>query len=156
MRPMMSWLPVAPDFRADLGAALESPNPTDCLERLASLAQYRLGYLETLQLDRALGRLTLEPGSGFTVVRLAILASSTVDHLSPAIRVAGLRRRLMIDVHIGAYGQYRQDLLDPTLLASPVRPAVCPVLDNRKGHDCWRATHGNNRRSRRDDCPIDR
>ena len=113
MRPMMSWLPIAPDFRADLGVALESPNPTDCLEKLASLAQYRLGYLETIQLDRALGRLTLEPSSGFTVVRLALLASSTVDHLLPAIRVAGLRRRLLIDVHIGTYGQYRQDLLDP-------------------------------------------
>jgi predicted enzyme involved in methoxymalonyl-ACP biosynthesis len=25
-----------------------------------------------------------------------------------------LRRRLLIDVHAGAYGQYRQDLLDPT------------------------------------------
>ena len=109
----MSWLPVAPNFRADLRAALESPDSTDCLERLASLARHRLGYLETLQLDRALGRLTTEPGSGFTIVRLAILASSTVDHLSPAIRVAGLRRRLMIDVHIGPYGQYRQDLLDP-------------------------------------------
>ena len=113
MRPMMSWLPVATDFRADLRTALESPDPTDCLAKLASLARYRLGHLETLQLDRALGRLTTGLGSGFTIVRLAILASSTVDHLSPAIRVAGLRRRLMIDVHIGPYGQYRQDLLDP-------------------------------------------
>jgi FkbH-like protein len=112
MRPMMSWLPVAPDFRADLGIALETTEATEGLERLACLAGYRLGYLETLQLDRALGRLILEPGSGVTVVRLAILASSTVNHLSPAIRVAGLRRRLMIDVHIGTYGQYRQDLLD--------------------------------------------
>jgi FkbH-like protein len=109
----MNWLPVAPDFRADLGVALASPDPTDRLERLASLAGYQLGYPETLQLDRALGRLTLEPGFAFTVVRLAILASSTVNHLSPAIRVAGLRRRLMINVHIGTYGQYRQDLLDP-------------------------------------------
>jgi hypothetical protein len=55
MRSMMSWLMLAPDFRADLGLALESPNPTDRLERLASLAGYRLDYLETLQLDRALG-----------------------------------------------------------------------------------------------------
>jgi FkbH-like protein len=112
MPPNMSWLPIAPDFSLDLGVALESPDPTDCLEKLAFLAQYRLGYLETLQLDRALGRLTLEPGSGFAVVRLAVLASSTINHLSPAIRVAGLRRRMMIDVHMGAYGQYRQDLLD--------------------------------------------
>jgi FkbH-like protein len=113
MRPMMGWLPVASDFRADLRAALASPNRTDCLERLAFLAQYRLGYLETLQLDRALGRLTLKPGTGFAAVRLAILASSTIDHLPPAIRVGGLRRRLLIDIHTGAYGQYRQDLLDP-------------------------------------------
>ena len=34
--------------------------------------------------------------------------------MPPAIRVAGLRRRLLIDVHSGAYGQYRQELLDPT------------------------------------------
>ena len=109
----MTWLPIAPDFRVDLGAALQSPDPTDRLEKLASLAQYRLGYLETLQLDRALGRLTLEPPPDFATVRLAVLSSSTVNHLLPAIRVAGLRRRLLIDVHDGTYGQYRQDLLNP-------------------------------------------
>ena len=108
----MSWLPITPDFRADLRTALESPDPTDRLEKLSSLAQCQLGYLETLQLDRALGLQTLEPGSGFTIIRLALLASSTIDHLAPAIRVAGLRRRLIIDVHIGPYGQYRQNLLD--------------------------------------------
>jgi FkbH-like protein len=112
MPPIMSWLPIAPDFCVDLGVALESPDPTACLEKLASLSQYRLGYLETLQLDRALGRLTLEPGTGFALVRLAVLASSTINHLPPAIRVAGLRRRMMIEVHTGAYGQYRQDLLN--------------------------------------------
>jgi FkbH-like protein len=112
MPPNMSWLPIAPDFPVNLGVALESPGPTDRLEKLALLAQYRLGYLETLQLDRALGQLILEPGSGFAVVRLAVLSSSTINHLPPAIRVAGLRRRMMIDVHTGAYGQYRQDLLD--------------------------------------------
>jgi FkbH-like protein len=108
----MNWLPIVADFRVDLGVALESPEPTDCLEKLAYLAQHRLGYVETLQLDRALDRLTLESGSGFATARLAVLASSTVNHLLPAIRVAGLRRRLMIDVHMGAYNQYRQDLLD--------------------------------------------
>jgi FkbH-like protein len=110
---MMRWLPVALDFRAHLGEALKSSNPTDSLEKLASLAQYRIGYLETLQLDRALSRLTLKPQTGFATVRLAILASSTVDHLPPAIRVAGLRRRLLIDLYTAAYGQYRQDLLNP-------------------------------------------
>jgi FkbH-like protein len=112
--PMMSWLPIARDFRGDLRVALNSATRTDCLENLASLAAYRLGFLETVQLDRAFGRLGLQEAPGFVPIRLAVLASSTIDHLPPAIRVAGLRRRLLIDVRSGAYGQYRQELLDAT------------------------------------------
>jgi FkbH-like protein len=111
--PMMSWLPIAADFRGDLRAAFDNAEPVDCLENLAALAAYRLGFLETLQLDRAYSRLGLKEAPGFLPMRLAVLASSTVDHLLPAIRVAGLRRRLLIDVQSGEYGQYRQDLLDP-------------------------------------------
>jgi FkbH-like protein len=110
---MMNWLPLAGDFREDLHAAMGRAKPADALEGLAVLAGHRLSFLETIQLDRALARLGLKEASGFQPVRLAILASSTVDHLPPAIRVAGLRRKLLIDVHGGAYGQYRQDLLDP-------------------------------------------
>ena len=109
--PTMSWLPIARDFRDDLCAALDEAKLSDSLEGLAALAAHRLGFLETVQLDRALARLDLQEAPGFAPIRLAILASSTVDHLPPAIRVAGLRRRLLIEVHSGAYGQYWQDLL---------------------------------------------
>ena len=78
---MMNWLPIARDFRADLRAALDRAKLTDGLEDLASLAAHRLGFLETVQLDRALARLGLKEAPGFQPVRLAILASSTVDHL---------------------------------------------------------------------------
>jgi len=118
----MSWLPIAPNFRDDLRAALDQAKPSDALERLAALAAHRLGFLETVQLDRALARLDLKEAPGFQPVRLAILASSTVDHLPPAIRVAGLRRRLLIEVHGGAYGQYRQDLLDPASALRRFKP----------------------------------
>src|SRR5215469_4833398 len=84
-RSLMSWLPIASDFPTDFGEALESANEIDYLEKLSFLAQHRLGYLETLQLDRALSRLALKAGSGFVAVRLAVLPSSTVDHLLPAI-----------------------------------------------------------------------
>src|SRR5215510_9385178 len=112
--PMMSWLPIAPDFRTSLRAALDASEKGDRLHGLVSLAGNRLGFLETIQLDRSFAQLGLKEAPGFTPVRLAVLASSTIDHLLPAIRVAGLRRRLLIDAHYGAYGQYRQDLLDPT------------------------------------------
>jgi FkbH-like protein len=122
--PLMSWLPIPPDFRGDLRAALDTAKPTDCLENLACLAAYRLGFLETIQLDRAFGRVGLKEAPGFLPIRLAVLASSTVDHLAPAIRVAGLRRRLLIDVHSGAYGQYRQELIDPTASLQQFAPQI--------------------------------
>jgi FkbH-like protein len=120
--PTMSWLPIAANFRDDLRAALDQAKPSDAVERLAALAGQRLGFLETAQLDRALARLDLKEAPGFAPIRLAILASSTVDHLPPAIRVAGLRRRLLIEVHSGAYGQYRQDLLDPASALHQFKP----------------------------------
>lgn len=112
--PTMNWLPLPPSFRGDLSAAMETATPTECLAKLASLAAYQLGFLETIQLDRAFGQLHLTEAPGFLSIRLAVLSSSTVDHLAPAIRVAGLRRKLLIDIRNGAYGQYRQDILDPS------------------------------------------
>jgi FkbH-like protein len=109
---MTPWLPTPRDFRGDLRAALNaSPHSTDQLERLAALARHRLDFLETIQLDRALSQVTPDTDSN-TRIKVAILASSTVDHLAPAIRVAGLRRGLLIDVHVAPFGQYRQELLN--------------------------------------------
>ena len=153
---MMSWLPIARDFRGDLRAALNSANPTDCLEKLASLAAYRLGFLETVQLDRAFGRLGLKEAPGFLPIRLAVLASSTVDHLSPAIRVAGLRRRLLIDVHSRSIRAIPARSSRSDFFPSSICPANHAVLAHRPGSDCRRSTHGDGRRSRRNDRKIHR
>jgi len=50
---------------------------------------------------------------------VALLSSHTVDHLLPAVRVAGLQRRLALSLHVAPYGMYRQALLadDPALNA---------------------------------------
>ena len=119
---MMDWLPAPQDFRGCLRRAMEPS--ADRLEKLVALAQHQLGFLETIQLDRALGLACAEAPQGFSSVRLAILASATVDHLLPPIRVAGLRRRLLIDVHIGPYGQYRQQLLDAESPLQGLHPQI--------------------------------
>ncbi len=121
---MMHWLPPAQDFRGQLRSAQALSPASGRIEALAHLAEHRLGFLETIQLDRALGQIDGEPPSGFARLRLAVLSTSTIDHLLPAIRVAGLRRRLLIDVHGGAYGQYRQELLDPTSALHRFRPQI--------------------------------
>ena len=106
----MNWLPPPQGFRERLAAVNGGAAPAARLAGLAGLANARLSFLETMQVDAALSRL---PAGGLEPVRLALLASGTVDHLLPALRVAGLRRGLRIEAHAGAYGQYRQELLDP-------------------------------------------
>ena len=101
-------------FSAELRMNLNARDPRGSLEKLACLADHQLSFLETVQLDRAIDRLALKDAPGFQPIRLAVLASSTVDQLAPAIRVAGLRRKMLIGVHIGAYGQYRQEIFDQT------------------------------------------
>jgi len=120
----MNWLPVPADFRASLKAALATANPVEHLDRLASLAQYRLGFLETIQLDNAFTRIAEEPNRGFQRVRLAVLSSCTIDHLLPAIRIAGLRRRLYIEIYAGGYGQYRQEIMDPDSPLHAFKPDI--------------------------------
>ena len=118
------WLPPPAAFRDDLRAAASAATTPERLERLARLSQHRLAFLETLQLDRAFGSIGPEAIQGFTRRKLALLASATVDHLPPAIRVAGLRRRLLFDVHVDAFGQYRQTLLDRTSWLHRERPEL--------------------------------
>lgn len=109
----MNWLPVASDFRARLRAAAALADAGERVASLAALARHRLGYLETIQLDRALGAAARTPIEGYARIRLALLSACTVDHLVPSIRVAGLRHGLLFDVHLGSYAQYRQEILDP-------------------------------------------
>src|SRR5690349_13478030 len=86
---MLSALPAARDFRGDLRAARESAGAARA-DRLRALSQHRLDYLETLQVDRALQALTADERASLAPVRLALVGSATIDHLLPAIRVAGL------------------------------------------------------------------
>ena len=84
--------------------------------QVVALARNRLSALQTIQLDRkrakALPSAPLQLSS--PAVRLAILGSSTVDHLAAGIRVGGLRRSIWIETYTPGYGQYAQELLDPT------------------------------------------
>jgi FkbH-like protein len=118
----MLWLPVATDFRAELRAARTAASQLERLDGLAALAQHRLTYLETLTLERALGEFAADLRSLMPATRLALLASSTVDHLIPGIRVGALRRRLLTDCYVGTYGQYRQELLQSSSALHEFKP----------------------------------
>ncbi|HEX2760335.1 MAG TPA: hypothetical protein VHM27_07465, partial [Rhizomicrobium sp.] len=68
-----------------------------------------MNFLRTERLDKlARNRFGDGPPPGMTLppVRLAILGSSMVSHLIPAIRVAFMRRGLWAQVYTNPFGQY--------------------------------------------------
>lgn len=115
---MLDWLVPPEDFAGRLRAAGAATSAADRGRQLIALARTRLDFLQTLQLNRAMDHAAAQIASTMPRHRLALVGSATLDHLVPGIRVAALRRELWLDLHCGAYGQYRQEILDP---ASPLR-----------------------------------
>jgi FkbH-like protein len=120
----MQAVPEPQPFRDQLREISSRSAAPQRLDQLVALSQRKLSYLETIQLDRVIGQLAGKEQSGLASVRLAILASGTADHLLPGIRVAALRRRLLVDSYIGGYGQYRQELLDSPSALHDFKPQV--------------------------------
>jgi FkbH-like protein len=128
----LDWLPE----RTDWQEALDRARPLDLPEALEGyrlLATSRMDFARTVKLDRTVQAHLLRTAdlaardagpAGFLRVRLALLGSSTLTHLVPGIRVAGLRRNLLIEIYEAPYGTYRQELADPSSGLHGFAPAV--------------------------------
>ena len=93
----LHWLPEATDWRARLGALSATAEPS--WDGAAALANMRLDFVRTNALDATVrSRLATQPANfGTKPVRLALLGSATLAHLHAGIRVAGLRRGILIE-----------------------------------------------------------
>jgi len=132
------WLAEHPDLSAAIGEAKRQTDPLARLAAAARLSGYRRDFTQTARLDRLAtdGLRAMVRGeatvSGLRPLRIALLSSHTVDHLVPAIRVAGLQRRLALSVHVAPYGMYRQALLmDDPELADFAPQLIILALDAR-------------------------
>ena len=108
----LRWLPEQADWRARLRGLGDA---TDAWDKAVGLANARLDFTRTNALDEHVRRhpsCARPDGTGTKPVRLALLGSSTLAHLHPAIRVAGLRRNIHVTTYENDYGQYMQELLD--------------------------------------------
>jgi FkbH-like protein len=117
---MLDWLVTPEDFAAQLREAGRVAVP-ERVERLMRLSQFQLDFLQTIQLNRAMDAVADVPAT-VPRHRLAIVGSTTLEHLAPGIRVAGLRRGLWIDIHTGGYGQYRHEVVDAASALRSFRP----------------------------------
>jgi FkbH-like protein len=110
----MKWLPEIENFRQFLQSASALGQSEERLQKLAWIAGHKLGFLETLQLDRALVATASAKAEGFAHLRVALIGSATLQQLESGIRVSGLRHGPRFEVRTGGYGQYRQEALLPT------------------------------------------
>jgi FkbH-like protein len=126
------WLPKIDDWRERLRHLGDGGDRT--WDEAVALAGARVDALQTNALDTMLRRGLHEPPRGLAdkPVRLALLGSSTLTHLHPAIRVAGLRRRMWVETYENDYGQYWQELTDTNSALHRFKPnAVLFALDAR-------------------------
>ncbi len=121
--PSLHWLPKEADWRARL-ATIAGP---ECWARAVALANTDMDFVRTNALDKrvrqALG-VTPPPGLAAPPIRLAVLGSSTLTHLLPALRIAAVRRGMWLDTFEGEYGQYRTDVADPASALHAWRPTA--------------------------------
>jgi FkbH-like protein len=126
----LHWLPSVPDWRQRLRAL--PAGPATAWDNAIALANARLNFVLTNALDETVRRML--PNGPETLatkkVRLAVLGSSTLAHLLPAIRAAGLRRGIWIDTYENDYGQYLQELSEAGSPLHDFKPtAVLVALD---------------------------
>lgn len=112
----LPWLPESPIWRETLQMAEKLGPSPEAWSMFVELASARMDNVRTIQLDNRRRKLFGSERPANTVgkpIRLAILGSSTLAQIVPAIRVAGLRRGLWVDTYEAEYGQYWQETKDP-------------------------------------------
>lgn len=124
------WLPPILEWRTRLRALPDTPGAA--WAGAIALASVRLNLVQTNALDQTVRQIFPACPSDLATrpVRLAVLGSSTLTHLLPAIRVGGLRRGLWVDTYENDYGQYMQELGNPASALHAFHPtAVLLALD---------------------------
>jgi FkbH-like protein len=127
----LSWFHEQPDWTARFRAAKAAPD----FAAFVALANANLDFVKTELLDAAFRKaFPAPPQTGLMAppIRLAVLGSSTTQHLHAGLRMAALRRGFSLEVYEPDYGQYWFELLNPTSSLHAFKPnAVLFAFDAR-------------------------
>ena len=109
----LDWLPERAGW-AELLASAQELEPAEAFEAFRALATSRVDFVSANRLDKTIQKYIKQHGvpQKLPAIKVALLGSSTISHLVPGIRLGALRRGLIVDVLLGDYGLYRQELAD--------------------------------------------
>jgi FkbH-like protein len=122
----LGWLPEEPDWAMRLEQARKL-DPVAALRAFVQLANFRIDFIQTAKLDRAVQQIAAHPDALASMagsIRMALLGSCTLTHLIAGIRIGALRRGIWVDIYEGPYGTYRQELQDPSSGLHAFKPDV--------------------------------
>jgi FkbH-like protein len=111
------WLPECTTFPSQL-KELDGLSADRKIDRLKFLTQHRLDFIKTNALAAKIAAVTSSIRGHYVAqcgptVKVALLSSHTVSHLTGGIVVAALRRGFNANLFVGQYGLYRNELLEP-------------------------------------------
>ena len=103
---------------------MQTRDEQERFRKLSALAQLDLNYVQTIQFAQATKQLRFGELERRQRCSLAILSSSTSDHLLPPLTVAGFRRGMFLETYSTPFDQYRQELLDNDSALARFQPHV--------------------------------
>ena len=118
MTALRDWLPATLNLPGQLTPLNADSDIAGGWALAHRLARSNCDFASMARLDRWVRKLVAlapdEVPSALRRTRLALLSSSTSDHLAPSIRVAALARGLLVDIYQPDYGQFAQEVFNPS------------------------------------------
>lgn len=112
-----------------LGAGRESVAVAEFRLALQQYPPYSFFVRSEKLLDRLIGSDAWQPRRR---VKVALLSSSTTALLTPVLRAVGFREGIELEIHEGVYGNYRQEILDPSSALYRFQPDIVVLLLNHR------------------------
>lgn len=125
MPDALKWQVECLHWRQELSSAQEATSES-AFQSFRRLANTRMDFVRTNSLDLAVQRYLQrnDTQANLSGVKLALLGSSTLGHLVSGIRVAALRRGVLVEVQVGEYGMYQQEILQSSSPLHSFQPDV--------------------------------
>lgn len=123
----LEWLAKADNWNDRFRALSEEPGDSGKQTHLMQLVRQDLDFFQVNKIARWLakpGNSEAVKGMFGTTARVAIIGTGTLGHLAAPIQLACMRHNIWVDVFVGGYNQFQNDLLAADSALAAFKPNV--------------------------------